>query len=151
MNDSVLSHNQRFLVFDFGSITDPVPDHRKYIRESKVNFYCTHLFSDMYFVSAISAMPSKTMPHIASGFLNTESSDAVSGIVFWSHVCTYDDLGLGQLSNRNRKLKIAGCVTERYHSFARDFDILRSISKMSFLNITHQHTPTRLFYSAHWH
>ena len=40
---------------------------------------------------------------------------------------TYDDLGLGQLSNRNRKLKIAGCVTERYHSFARDFDILRSI------------------------
>ena len=62
---------------------------------------------------------------------------------------TYDDLGLGQLSNRNRKLKIAGCVTERYHSFARDFDILRSISKMSFLNITHQHTPTRLFYSAH--
>ena len=40
---------------------------------------------------------------------------------------TYDDLGLGQLSNRNRKLKIAGCVTERYHSFARDFDILRPI------------------------
>ena len=65
------------------------------------------------------------------------------------HIYTYDDLGLGQLSNRNRKLKIAGCVTERYHSFARDFDILRSISKMSFLNITHQHTPTRLFYSAH--
>ena len=64
---------------------------------------------------------------------------------------TNDDLGLGQLSNRNRKLKIAGCVTERYHSFARDFDILRSISKMSFLNFTHQHTPTRLFYSAHWH
>ena len=56
---------------------------------------------------------------------------AMTGVLGLAHYMscnnTYDGMGLGQLSNRNRKLKIAGCVTERYHSFARDFDILRPI------------------------
>ena len=36
---------------------------------------------------------------------------------------TYDDLALAQLSKRNRKREFTACVTDHYHSFARDFDI----------------------------